>query len=160
MSDARPATRNYARAAVRKPSLIVKGLLLTGLVVVVALAGLGCGGGVSSSEDAASSRCEPLPVAAAKHLGGALYGARLVDPVTVRSDDEYAGWRSWNIVAARVGGQSAVWAMDRLGGYSLIISINDHAYNVSHMGRGQDLRDPITEDADGVAEALSCVPAS
>lgn len=125
------------------------------LVAALTLAIVGCGG--DSSSEGASSRCEPLPSAAAEHLGFALSsGTRLVDPVAVRSDE----FEHVYMVAARVDGQPAVWAMNQLGGFGLIISVNDHAYDVSRMGRGEDLRDPITEDTDGVAEALSCVSAS
>src|SRR5687768_16932109 len=81
------------------------------LVVALTLAVVGCGG--ESSSEGASSRCEPLPSAAAEHLGFALSsGTRLVDPVAVRSDD----FEHVYMVAARVDGQPAVWAMNQLGG--------------------------------------------
>jgi hypothetical protein len=131
------------------------GLVAMGLAFAVG----GCGGessGESASESTgggASPRCEPLPAAAAAHLGSALYTGDLVGPVAVRSDD----FEHVYFVAARVGGEPALWAMNRLDGSSLIISINDHAYEVSGMGRGADLADPISEYDDGAAEALSCV---
>jgi hypothetical protein len=90
-----------------------------------------------------------LPAAAVTHLGSALYKGDLVGPVAVRSDD----FEHVYFVAARVNGEPALWAMNRLDGSGLILSINDHAYEVSGMGKGEDLADPITQYDDGAAEA-------
>ena len=83
--------------------------LLGALVVAVVLFVSGCGGS-SSGESSASDRCEPLPTAAAEHLGSALDGKKLVDPVAVRSDD----FEHVYFVAARVDGSPALWAMNSL----------------------------------------------
>ena len=126
--------------------------LLGALVVAVVLFVSGCGGS-SSGESSASDRCEPLPTAAAEHLGGALDGKKLVDPVVVRSDD----FEHVYFVAARVDGSPALWAMNRLNGVSLILSVNDHAHDVSGMARGEGTDAHVTESDDGASEALSCV---
>ena len=123
------------------------------LVLTLLLAVSGCGGSSSSS---ASDRCEPLPAAAVEHLGYALDGKQLVNPVAVRSND----FEHVYFVAANVDGSPALWAMNGLDGYGLILSVNDHAYDVSHMGRGEGTDAHITESDDGASEALSCVDAA
>jgi hypothetical protein len=130
---------------------------VVGVALIFAVSGCG---GESSSESAsetsgteASSRCEPLPAAAVEHLGSALHSGKLVGPVAVRSDDRDQLY----MIAARVGGEPALWAMHRLDGSGLIVSLNDHASEVSGTIRGEDLFVPISADDDGAAEALSCV---
>jgi hypothetical protein len=131
------------------------------LVVAFALAAGGCGG--SSDEEASeaasespSAACETLPKSAADFLESALYGRQLVDPVMVPSE---VGFGPVYMVAGRVEGQPALWAMDKLDGGGLIFSVNDHAYDVSNMGRSEDLREGLRfdEETDGAAEALACV---
>ena len=86
-------------------------------------------------------------------MESALYGKRLVGPVAVRSDD----FSQVYFVAGRVAGEPALWAMNQLDGGGLIYSINQHAYDVSHMGFGESTDAHITEGDDGASEALSCV---
>lgn len=126
--------------------------VVAALVLALALVMSGCGDS-SSEEGSASDRCEPLPTAAAEHLGSALDGKKLVGPVAVRSDD----YEHVYFVAARVDGSPALWAMNRLDGVSLILSVNDHAYDVSQMARGENTDANVTESDDGASEALSCV---
>jgi hypothetical protein len=103
------------------------------------------------------SRCKPLPSVAAKFLTSALDKGSLVHPVVVRSHDFNSALPSIYFVAARVDGQPALWVMNELDANSLIFSGNDHAFAVSGMGRSDHIRDPITLNTDGAAEALACV---
>jgi hypothetical protein len=109
--------------------------------------------GSETEQSPVSDRCEPLPIAAVEHLGAALDGKRLVDPVAVRSND----FEHVYFVAARVDGSPALWAMNQLDGYSLILSINDHAYELTQLARGEGTDAHVTESDDGASEALSCV---
>jgi hypothetical protein len=130
------------------------------LVVALALAASGCGGSSDEASDTTSESpsvaCETLPKPAADFLESALYGKQLVGPVMVPSE---VGFGAVYLVAGRVDGQPALWAMDKLDGGGLIFSVNDHAYDVSEMGRSEDLREGLRfdESVDGGAEALACV---
>lgn len=135
-------------------------LLALAALSVLALAGCGSSNDPEpntskpvTSKDAAATRCQPLPATARTHLSSALYSGTLVGPVYVRSND----FEHVFMVAALVNGRPAVWAMNQLDGSGLIISLNEQAYQVSGMGRGETLRDPITVADDGAAEALGCV---
>jgi hypothetical protein len=125
-------------------------VLLASFAALAFIAG-GCGSGSSSNE--ASSRCEPLPTEAADFLGSALDTGTLDNPVDVRSND----FEHVYFVAAMVNGEPALWAMNRLDGSGLIFSENDHAYDVSSMGRGDTTDAHITDSDDGASDALSCV---
>jgi hypothetical protein len=123
-------------------------------VIVLTLSVAGCGSSGNGDASEAIARCESLTVEAGKLLEATLpSGSRLVDPVAVRSHD----FTSVYFVAAYVDGEPALWVMNRLDGTGLIYSVNDHAFDVSGMGRSEDLADPITEDDDGASEALYCV---
>ena len=125
---------------------------LVGLLAALTLVA-GCGG--TDKSTSSSSRCEAMPAAAADFLESALYGKQLVGPVAVRSDD----FEHVYFVAGRVDGEPALWAMNQLDGSGLIYSINQHAYDVSHMGFGDTTDAHLTEDDDGASEALDCVSA-
>lgn len=125
-------------------------------IIALSISAGGCGGGDerNASEDTADdSRCQPLPVAAADLLQQALYSGTISNGVYIRS----SGFDHVFMVAGAVNGKGAVWAMNRLDGSGAIISVNEQAYQVSGMARGDSLADPITMSDDGAEEALSCV---
>jgi len=74
-----------------------------------------------------------------------LFGKQLVGPVAVRSDD----FKHVYFVAGLVDGEPALWAMNQLDGGGLIMSINQHAYDVSEMEFGDSTDAHVTENDDG-----------
>ena len=127
---------------------------MVGLIVLFVLVAVGVLANTdNSSTNSVSSRCEPLPSQAANFLGSALDSGSLVNPVTVRSND----FSHVYFVAAMVNGEPALWAMNRLDGSGLIFSENDHAFDVSGMGRGDTTDAHVTDSDDGASDALSCV---
>ena len=110
-------------------------------IVVGALTALGIIGEIVIPPDlralARGEFCErPLRNAPRRSRRGARVCARREEtrqPVAVRSND----YEHVYFVAARVDGSPALCAMNRLNDSSLILSVNDRAYDVSGMGRGE-----------------------
>jgi len=61
------------------------------------------------------------------------------------------------LVAAKVRGAPALWAMPTTVEPAEIYSVNAHAYDVAGFGRVKPPFDSVTEQTDGAAEALECL---
>ncbi len=154
-------SRDPVKRWILRHKILTVVLGIAGLIIIGAALGYSedsstsSGPSQASTESTSSSRCEPMPSVAADFLESALFGKQLVGPVVVRSDD----FKHVYFVAGRVDGESALWAMNQLDGGGLIMSINQHAYDVSEMEFGETTDAHVTEDDDGASEALGCVAA-
>ena len=118
--------------------------------VVFAFVAAGCDSDTPGGD--ASSRCESAPKVATEFLDVVLSpGMTLGDAVAVRSTDDDSVY----IIAANVGGQPAVWFASVDNDAGVVWSVNQHAVDVSEVGKAQT-GGSISDD--DVEAALSCLP--
>lgn len=104
----------------------------------------------SSSNDTQtdSSRVETASVSQRNSIASALNNNYSLNELFVVKSNDFS---NVFFAGAVINERIAIWA---IGGEknspNLVFSINEYAFTVSGMGLGSDLKDPITESADGV----------
>lgn len=104
----------------------------------------------SSSNDTQNdfSRVEAASVSQKNSIASALNSNYSLNELFVVKSNDFS---NVFFAGAVINEKIAIWA---IGGEknspNLVFSINEYAFTVSGMGLGSDLKDPITESADGV----------
>jgi hypothetical protein len=94
------------------------------------------------------SRVETASVSQKNKISGTLNEGYSIDELFVVKSNDF---KNIFFAGAIINEQIAIWS---IGGEkdspNLVFSINDYAFTVSGMGLGKELKDPITENEDGV----------